>query len=131
MAARVRVDALSDGAVVYEGEMYGGGVAQVGASAALRILADGCDIVVAVSSVRNQCLDRGYFRFLGLEPETACILAVKSTVHHRAEFDPICEASLAVCVPGALASDLTRPAYRHLLPGVRLGPGGPEFGRER
>lgn len=131
MAARVRVDALSDGAVVYEGEMYGGGVAQVGASAALRILADGCDVVVAVSSVRNQCLDRGYFRFLGLEPETARILAVKSTVHHRAEFDPISQASLAVCVPGALASDLTRPAYRHLLPGLRLGPGGPEFGRER
>jgi microcystin degradation protein MlrC len=83
------------------------------------------DIRVVVGSVRNQCLDRAYFRHIGLTPENARIICVKSTVHFRADFDPIAQATLAAAVPGALASDLTRRALQYLRPGVRLGPGRP------
>jgi microcystin degradation protein MlrC len=125
LEARFEVTALSDGAVPFEGEVYRGGTAQIGPTACLRVLDTPGDIRVVVGSVRNQCLDRAYFRHIGLTPENARIICVKSTVHFRADFDPIAQATLAAAVPGALASDLTRVPYRHLRPGVRLGPGGP------
>lgn len=123
-----RVEALSDGQVRYEGEMYGGGVAQIGPTAALRVMAPGADIQVVVSSVRNQCLDRGYFRHIGLDPEKARILAVKSTVHHRADFEPISQAMISAGAPGSLICNIPAIPYQNLRPGVRLGPNGPVFG---
>ena len=119
------IEGLSDGAVPFEGQMYGGGTAQIGPTALLRVVHPTADIQIVVSSVRNQCLDRGYFRHIGLTPETARIICVKSTVHFRADFDPIAQATLYTAVPGALASDLTKVPFRHLRAGVRLGPLGP------
>lgn len=125
---RFRVDALSDGRVTYEGEMYGGGVAEIGPTAVLRVVAPDTDIRVVVSSVRNQCLDRGYFRHIGLVPEKARILAVKSTVHYRADFEPISQAVISAGTPGSLNCDIKAIPYQNLRPGVRLGPLGPVFG---
>lgn len=122
-----RVAALSDGRVVYEGAMYGGGEAQIGPSALLRVEGCDADVQIVVSSVRNQCLDRGYFRHLGINPEHARIVAVKSTVHFREAFEPMAQAVLTTAVPGALASDLTKVPFRHLREGVRLGPKGPPY----
>lgn len=126
---RFRVEALSDGRVVYEGAMYGGGEAQIGPSARLKVLDTDADVEIVVSSVRNQCLDRGYFRALGSAPETARIVCVKSTVHFREAFTPMAQATLTARVPGALASDLTTAPYRSLRNGLRLGPNGPPFQR--
>jgi microcystin degradation protein MlrC len=123
--ARFEVIALSDGTVPFEGEVYRGGTAQIGPTACLRVLDTPGDILVVVGLVRNQCLDRAYFRHIGLTPEAARIICVKSTVHFRADFDPIAQATLYTAVPGALASDLTGVPYRYLREGVRLGPGGP------
>lgn len=122
-----RVTAISDGRVLYEGAMYGGGEAQIGPSALLKVEGSDADVQIVVSSVRNQCLDRGYFRHLGIDPETARIVAVKSTVHFREAFEPIAQAVLTTAVPGALASDLSKVPFQHLQDGVRLGPGGPPF----
>jgi microcystin degradation protein MlrC len=105
--ARFEVIALSDGTVPFEGEVYRGGTAQIGPTACLRVLDTPGDILVVVGLVRNQCLDRAYFRHIGLTPEAARIICVKSTVHFRADFDPIAQATLYTAVPGALASDLT------------------------
>jgi len=127
----VEVLALSDGSVTYEGEMYGGGVAQMGPTALLRIVHDRADVQIVVSSVRNQCLDRAYFRHIGLTPEAVRLIVVKSTVHFRAEFDPIAQQTVLVAVPGALKSDLSKVPYQHLRSGVRLGPGGPNHKRMR
>ncbi len=121
----VTVAALSDGKVTYEGAMYGGGIAQIGPTALLHITEDGADTKVVVSSIRNQCLDLAYFRHIGLTPETARLIAVKSTVHFRADFDPIAQATLAVVSPGALGGILTEVPYQNLRSGVRLGPNGP------
>jgi len=125
--ARFKVVGLSDGTVPFEGEVYRGGTAQIGPTACLRVAGTPGDIRVVVGSVRNQCLDRAYFRHIGLTPEEARIICVKSTVHFRADFDPIAQATLHAAIPGALASDLTSVPYRHLRPGVRLGPNGPIF----
>ncbi|GAB5447891.1 M81 family metallopeptidase [Gymnodinialimonas sp.] len=124
-----QVDALSDGRVVYEGAMYGGGEAQIGPSALLKVMETNADVRIVVSSVRNQCLDRGYFRALGVDPETARIVAIKSTVHFREAFAPMAQAVLTTRVPGALSSDLTQAPFKHLRDGVRLGPMGPVFRR--
>jgi microcystin degradation protein MlrC len=125
--SRFEVCALSAGEVRYEGEMYGGGVAQIGPCALLRPCETAADVRIVVSSVRNQCLDRAYFRHIGLTPEDARILVVKSTVHFRADFAPIAQAVLTARAPGALGCALAEIPYRNIRAGMRLGPGGPEY----
>jgi len=124
---RFTVLALSTGEVRYEGQMYGGAIGQIGPCAALRVLDEQAEVTVIVSTTRNQCLDRAYFRHLGLDPEAAHLVGVKSTVHFRADFEPISQAVIPLAVPGALSSDLTTVPYKKLRPGLRLGPCGPEF----
>lgn len=107
--------------------MYSGEEAQIGLSALLQVLDAHADVQIVVSSVRNQCLDRGYFRHLGVMPETARIVAVKRTVHVRDAFEPMAQAVLTTAVHGALASDLSKVPVQHLRTGLRLGPKGPVF----
>ena len=126
--ARFRVDALSNGEVTYRGEMYGGGIARMGPTAVLCPLGAETDIRIVTSSVRNQCLDRAYFSHVGLVPEEADIIAVKSTAHYRAEFEPISQGVISCGAPGALPCDIGLIPYRNLRPGVRLGPCGPVHG---
>ena len=52
--------------------------------------------------------------------------ALKSTVHFRADFQPIAETILCVRSPGAAISDPTELPYRNLRSGVRLRPLGPQ-----
>ncbi len=119
---RFKVEALHDGRVAYTGEMYAGGVATLGPTAALRVLGSAADVQVVVSSVRTQCLDRAHFTHLGLEPEKARLLCVKSTAHFRADFEPIAAAVLCVAAPGASSCRPETIAYTRLRAGVRLIP---------
>ena len=99
-AGRFRVTALSDGQVEYTGEMYGGGVATLGPSCALKLEDVAADVTVVVSSIRNQCLDLAQFTHFGLDPAQARIVVVKSTAHFRADFAPIASEIIAVSSPG-------------------------------
>jgi microcystin degradation protein MlrC len=121
------VEALSDGRFTFTGAMYGGGQAELGPMALLRVQHASADVRVLVSSERFQCLDLAIFRHLGVEPREQRILAVKSTVHFLADFAPIAAEVLLVDSPGAHPCRLDRVAYSHMRPGVRLGPGGPTF----
>lgn len=127
-SGRFRVEALSAGRVTYEGDMYGGGIAEIGPSALLRLLDHDADVQIVVSTIRNQCLDCGYFRHLGIHPEAAQIIVVKSTVHYRADFEQISQAVLSAEAPGALICDISAVPYQKLRKNVRLGPLGPAFG---
>jgi microcystin degradation protein MlrC len=120
------VEALSDGVFEFTGDMYRGSIANLGPMALLRILAPGCDLHVIVGSVREQCLDQSMMRHLGVEPTQQAILAVKSSVHFRADFDPISARTLLVAAPGAHPCQLAGLKYRNLRRGVRLGPLGLE-----
>ena len=82
---------------------------------------------VAVTSKRMQALDQAPFRHLGVEPREQKILALKSTCHFRAEFEPIAEKVIVVIAPGGYLADPAQYPYRRLRPGVRLRPLGPDF----
>jgi microcystin degradation protein MlrC len=115
------VERLSDGQFIASGPYFGRISMNLGLSACLRI----GSVRVAVVSERAQMADLEMFRFLGIEPGTASILAVKSAVHFRAAFEPIASKILTVIAPGAMRMRATDWSWRHLPRGLRLMPGGP------
>ena len=126
---RFRVEALGNGAFPFTGVMFGGITAKLGPIAVLRILDSPADIRVVIGSTRCQCLDQAIFRHAGIEPADQRIVAVKSSVHFRADFEPIAGKILVVEAPGAHPCRLDNIAYHKLRPGLRLGPGGRSHGR--
>jgi len=124
----VRVVALADGHFECTGKMYRGAHATVGPTALLRIEDEHADVQIVVTSQRFQCLDQALFRHVGIEPAKQRLLVVKSTVHFRADFDPIAAQTLLVEAPGTHPCRLENLAYRNLRDGVRRGPNGPMSG---
>ncbi|WP_102222919.1 M81 family metallopeptidase [Acidimangrovimonas sediminis] len=123
VAARFTVEALSDGVFEAKGPYYGRRRMTLGPSAALRI----GGVRIAVVSAKCQMADREIFRHLGLHPEEASIIVVKSSVHFRADFAPIAETILVAAAPGPMAVDPALLPWRRLRPGLRLSPGGAAF----
>ena len=119
------VEALGDGRFVFTGPMNLNSQAELGNMALLRIVDDDSEVRVIVGSARSQCLDLAMIRHLGIEPTEQKIVAVKSTVHFRADFDPIAAETLVVLAPGANYCRLTDMEYKNLRRGVRLEPLGP------
>ncbi|MFM9843771.1 MAG: M81 family metallopeptidase [Dongiaceae bacterium] len=125
---RFRVEALSNGEFLFTGVMFGGITANLGPMAVLRILDSPADVRVVIGSTRCQCLDQAIFRHIGIEPADQRIVAVKSSVHFRADFEPIADKVLVVEAPGAHPCRLDKIQYYKLRSGVRLGPGGRPHG---
>ena len=121
--AQFRVEALSDGKLVYGGPMMNGKQANLGPTARLKI--DGVQIVV--TSAKAQLLDRNMYRTVGIEPEKMSILVNKSSVHFRADFAPIAEEIIVAKSPGPFLADPTALPWTRLREGIRLGPNGPSF----
>ncbi|MFI4987593.1 MAG: M81 family metallopeptidase [Alphaproteobacteria bacterium] len=122
-AGSFRVAALGDGNFTATGPFYKGARMQLGLMALLEI--GGVRIVVA--SRKLQAADQEIFRHLGIEPARMKILALKSSVHFRADFQPIAEEVLVVEAPGPAIADPAKLPFQRLRPGVRLTPGGPAF----
>jgi len=122
--AFVEVLALSDGRFAFTGEMYAGGMAEAGPSALIRIAHIKGDIRIVLSSTRCQCLDQAIFTHIGVRPEDASIIVVKSTVHFRADFDSLPATVINVKAPGLTPCELEHVPYRKLRKGIRLGPLG-------
>ncbi|MCE2522634.1 MAG: M81 family metallopeptidase [Rhodobacteraceae bacterium] len=117
---RFRVSALSDGKFDYRGSMMNGVRANLGPTAALQVVDSAADVQVVATSERTQCLDRAVFSHLGIEPADMTILALKSTVHFRADFAPLASAIIPVEAPGYNPCRLRSIPYRRLRRGVRL-----------
>ena len=96
----------------------------LGPSASLRI--GGVRVVVA--SRKAQLEDQAMFRYVGIEPTEQAILVVKSSVHFRADFEPIAETILICTAPGAMPADPASLPWTHLREGIRIKPNGPGFG---
>ena len=62
------------------------------------------------------------FRFVGIVPEDQAILVVKSSVHFRADFQPIAEALLTAVAPGPMPLSPASLPFTRLRPGLRLAP---------
>jgi microcystin degradation protein MlrC len=118
-----RVEQLSDGRCRYDGPMMNGKITDAGPSARLSI--GGVQIVV--STYKDQMLDRNLYRMAGVQPEAMKILVNKSSVHFRADFQPIAEAILVAKAPGPLCADPADFPWTRLAPGMRLRPLGPAF----
>jgi microcystin degradation protein MlrC len=117
------VESLSDGKFVAPGPYFGGRDMDMGLSTCLRI----GDVRVVVSSHRAQMADRSMFRHVGIEPTEQAILVNKSSVHYRADFEPIAERLLICAAPGAMPADTAALPWTRLRPGIRLKPNGPAF----
>ena len=55
------------------------------------------------------------------------ILVNKSSVHFRADFEPIAEKLLICAAPGAMPADTATLPWTRLRPGIRIKPKGPAF----
>jgi microcystin degradation protein MlrC len=82
-------------------------------------------VSAVLASKRIQAADQEMFRHVGVEPSQVRILGLKSTVHFRADFQPIAETILVVQSPGAHITDPVEMPYKHLRKGMRLRPMGP------
>jgi microcystin degradation protein MlrC len=122
-AGAFTVAALGDGTFDATGPFYRGNRMQLGPMALLRI--GGVEIVI--TSRKQQAADQAMLRHLGVEPAAREILALKSSVHFRADFQPIAEEILIVAAPGANPVDNTALDYKHLRKGLRIMPLGEAF----
>jgi len=118
------VVALSDGRCRYDGPMMHGMQVNLGPVACLKI--DG--VRIAVSSTKAQMLDRNLYRVAGIEPEQMKILVNKSSVHFRADFQPIAHTVLVAKAPGPMTADPADLPWKRLARGIRVRPMGKSFG---
>lgn len=125
--AEFLVEFLGDGNFVFTGDMYKDSQAKLGPMALLKVVDENSDVSVIISSDRVQCLDLAIFRHLGVDPEKQKILAVKSSVHFRADFDPVACETLVVASPGAHPCQLAGLEYKNLRHGVKLEPMTPSI----
>jgi microcystin degradation protein MlrC len=117
------VEKLSDGKFMAPGPYFGGRDMDMGPSAALRV----GGVRVVVSSYKAQLADQSMFRYVGIEPTEQSILVNKSSVHFRADFEPIAETLIICAAPGAMPADTAALPWTRLRPGIRIKPNGPAF----
>ncbi|WP_439548594.1 M81 family metallopeptidase [Falsiroseomonas sp.] len=120
LAVQARVLRLTDGGFMCTGPMAGGNWADLGPTA---LISPAPGIRVIVTSRKMQAYDQALFRHVGIEPSAQRILALKSSVHFRADFQPIAEAVLVVAAPGPVVADPATLPFTNLRPGLRLRPG--------
>jgi microcystin degradation protein MlrC len=118
------VERLADGRFTCTGPMFKGFRMTLGPMALLRSrAAPGVRVVLA--SRKCQAADQEMFRHLGVEPRRERIVALKSSVHFRADFEPIAREVLVVKAPGPALADPSEFHWTKLRKGVRLRPLGP------
>ena len=94
--------------------MYGGSTAELGLSALVRVIHDRAEVDVVVSTNRIQCLDQAFLRHFNVDLETRSIIALKTTVHYRADFDMLCSNPINVAAPGLFPCSWDGVTYKNL-----------------
>jgi microcystin degradation protein MlrC len=118
LAARFKVLALGDGRFTGTGPFYRGGRFELGPMALLEV----GGVHVAVASRKQQAADQAMFRHLRVEPADYAVLALKSSVHFRADFGGMASRILVVEAPGPNIADPAKLPFRNLRPGLRTSP---------
>lgn len=118
LAGRFKVRALGDGRFTGTGPFYRGGRFELGPMALLEV----GGVHVAVASRKQQAADQAMFRHLRVEPADYAVLALKSSVHFRADFGPIASSILVVEAPGPNIADPAKLPFARLRPGMRTSP---------
>jgi microcystin degradation protein MlrC len=119
---RFTIEALTNGEFIGTGPMKRGVRYRMGPTALLRI----GGVRVVVTSGKTQVNDQALLRHIGLDLEQQRILAIKSSVHFRADFTGLAGDILVVVAPGPNVADHLALDYQRLRSGVRLVPLGAE-----
>lgn len=122
---RFQVAALGNGRFTTIGQVTGKRAVDVGQMAFLVVGGVG----IVVTSKRIQAHDKAPFLHVGVDPEKARVLVLKSTCHFRAEFEGLAQEVIVAVSPGAFNADPASYPYQRLREGVRLRPLGPAFKR--
>jgi microcystin degradation protein MlrC len=118
LACTARVLKLTDGRFTLTGPMGAGNPGNLGPCALIDI--DGVRVMVV--SHKMQALDQAILRHVGVEPGECSIIALKSSVHFRADFGPIAEAIIVGISPGPVVADPAILNFRYVRPDVRRRP---------
>ncbi|MGT0250445.1 M81 family metallopeptidase [Burkholderia pyrrocinia] len=94
------VERTTDGRFTGTGPMWRGSPIDLGPMALLRVEHTGVHVIV--SSRTMQAADQSIFRHVGIEPQTMHVLALKSSVHFRADFNEITSSVIVVRTSGSL-----------------------------
>jgi microcystin degradation protein MlrC len=113
------VERLGDGKFTLTGPMGKGNPADLGPSALLRI----GGVRVIIVSRKMQAHDQSMFQHIGVEPSEQKIVAVKSSVHFRAHFQPIAQTVIVAAAPGPVVADPATLPFTALRESIRLRPG--------
>jgi microcystin degradation protein MlrC len=119
LAVDATVLKLTDGVFVGTGPMAKGNPAALGPTA---LIAVSPGVRVIVVSRKMQALDQSLIRHVGIEPSECKILVLKSSVHFRADFQPIAETVIVASAPGPVVADPASLPFKHLRKGLRLRP---------
>lgn len=120
LTATFKVLGLGDGSFTATGPMYRGARMRLGPMALLEV--EGVRVLVASKAV--QAADQSMFHHLGVEAAREPIVALKSSVHFRNDFQEMASAILIVTAPGPVHADPGMLPFRHLRPEVRRRPRG-------
>jgi microcystin degradation protein MlrC len=115
----VTVERLGNGRFRATGPMYRGASMDLGPMALIRF-PQGPRVIVG--STNTHSADQSILRHLGVEPAEQRIVALKSAVHFRADFEPIASEIILVEAPGSNAADHHAFCYRNLRHTVRVMP---------
>ncbi len=120
LSARFKVARLGDGKFTCTGPMFKGFRMNLGPMALLEH--DGVKVVLA--SRKCQAADQEMFRHLGVEPIRQSVVALKSSVHFRADFEPIATRSSGGTFPRTGAGRPVRFRLDPFAPGHSHAPSG-------
>lgn len=123
VTGRFKVVRLGDGVFTCTGPMFLGFRMKLGPMAVLE--SDGVRVVLATH--KCQAADQAMFRHVGIEPAQQRIMALKSSVHYRADFEPIASEIIVAQAPGPSLANPADFPWTRLRQGLRLHPLGPEF----
>ncbi len=118
LACVARVERLTDGVFTLTGPMGAGNPGNLGDTALIDI--EG--VRVMVTSRKMQALDQAILRHVGIEPSECPIIALKSSVHFRADFAPIAEQVIVAIAPGPVVADPATLNFQHVRAEVRRRP---------
>lgn len=104
------VHLISDGWFVNKGPMSTGMRANMGRTVVFK--SGGVEVII--TEKRIQALDQELLKSVGVTPADRKLIALKSSVHYRADFESIAEKIFEVDTPGVHSPDLFQYNYKKL-----------------